>query len=131
MNFLHSFIFSGVYYFKFYLGALQSRWFYFDSGGLAIMVAGHDPCRKLLIIFPGGSNCILHVLHFIFLVFPLPFSFNFSSLFSEKDFLFYSNNHLTKQSTWCIKHVGCPFSFKNQGKCRVLSFLLSLPCLLS
>lgn len=94
---------------------------------LAIMVPGHDPCRMLL-IFPGDSYFILHALDFSFLFSPL---FIFSSLFSGRDFLSYSSSHLTKQSTRRIKDVGCPFSFKNQGKSRILSFLPPLPCLLS
>lgn len=112
MNFSHSLLFLGVYYFKFYSGILQRRWLYVDGGGLAIMAAGHDPCRRRLLIFPGGSNFILRALHFIFscLFFP-PFSFHFPSLFSEKDFLFYSSSHLTKQSTWCIKDVGLSLQF--------------------
>lgn len=63
--------------------------------------------------------------------FPLFFWFLFPPIFSEKAFPFYSSSHLTKQSAWCIKDVGCPFGFKNQGENRVLSFLASLLGLLS
>lgn len=108
MNFHHSLLFSCMYYFKIYLGALQIRRLYVDGGGLAIMAAGHDPCRRLLIIFLGGLYFILPALHLIFPVyFPL---FIFSFLFSENYFLFYSSSHLTK--TKCVAHQRCRLSLQ-------------------
>lgn len=131
MNFCHSLVFSCMYYFKIYLGALQIRRLYVDGGGLAIMAAGHDPCRRLLIIFLGGLYFILPALRLTFTVyFPL-FIFSFP-FFSQKMISYFTVAAIwQKQSAWRIKDVGCPFSFKKQVKSRVLSFLPSLPRLLS
>lgn len=128
MNFHHSLLFSCVYYFKFYLVALQRRQLYADGGGLAMMATGHDPCKRLFIIFLGGLNFILPALHLIFPVYFRLFIFPF---FSQKMISYFTVAAIwQKQSTWRVKDVGCPFSFKKQVKSRVLSFLPSLPRLL-
>lgn len=132
MNFSHSLLFLGVYYFKFYSGILQRRWLYVDGGGLAIMAAGHDPCRRRLLIFPGGSNFILRALHFIFscLFFP-PFFFSFSLSFLRKRFPILQQQPSDK--TKYMVHQRCrfvPSVLKIKGKAEFFHFLpLFLVCL--
>lgn len=110
---------------------MWKKYFYALGDGSAIIAVWHSPHGLLLNYFSWWLKLYFTCFAFNFSSFFFSFSFDFSSLFSEKAFPFYSSSHLTKQSAWCIKDVGCPFSFKNQGESRVLSFLPSLPCLLS
>lgn len=95
------------------------------------MAAGHDPCRRLLLIFPGGSNLILHALHFIFSCLFSPFFFSFSPSFLRKRFSILQQQPSDK--TKYMVHQRCrfvPSVLKIKGKAEFFHFFpLFLVCL--
>lgn len=56
----------------------------------AVMAAGYDPCRRLIILFPGGSYFNLHALHFIFLILFSPIFLFIFPVFSQRKFSFFT-----------------------------------------